>query len=130
MAARRDQLELNELEALEAPIEFLTENGYSILRSWEIDGRPAPANGTYTFVVRNEDESEREIIVTIAGDIITEVRYRTAGRVGPFSSFWIGSAERHLAEYLWEKEDYPEGNRLAVNQLDPDEIISALKWKA
>jgi hypothetical protein len=130
VAAQRDQFELNELPALEAPIEFLTENGFSILRAWEIDGRPAPADGTYVFIVRNEDDSEREIIVTIPGEIISDIRCRTAGRISSFSSFWIGSAERHLAEYLWEKEDYPDGNQLAITQLDPDEIISALNWKA
>jgi hypothetical protein len=130
VAAQRDQLELDELQALDAPIEFLTENGFSILRSWEIDGRPAPGDGTYAFVVRNEDNSEREIIVTIAVEIISDIRWRTAGRIGSFSSFWIGCAERHLAECLWEKDDYPDGNKLAVNQLDPDEIISALNWKA
>lgn len=130
MAAQREHLELNELPALDAPIEFLTENGFSIVRSWEVDGRPAPANGTYAFLVRNEGDREREIIVTIAVEIISDIRCRTAGRINGSSSFWIAAAERHLAEHLWEKENYPEQNKLAVNQLDPDEIICALNWRA
>jgi len=129
VAAQRDELQVNEPAELENPIEFLTENGFVILRSWEIDRAPAPTNGTFSFVVRSERDPQREIIVTISDKIITDISWRTRGRINCSSSFWISSAERHLAAYLWEQEDFPEGNRLTVRQLDPDEIISALNWR-
>ena len=130
MAAQRDELQVDGLEALDTPIEFLTENGFSILRSWECDHTPAPTNGTYSFLVQNETGRQREIIVTIADKIVADVTSRTKGRINCFSSFWISSAERHLADYLWKQEDYPAGDTLVVEQLDPEEIIAALKWQA
>jgi len=129
VAAERDELQINELSTLDPPIEFLTENGFSIRRSWEVDHLPAPTSGDYSFLVNSEQDPQREIIVTIAEKIITDIASRTGGRINCSSSFWINSAERHLAAHLWEHEDYPEGNCLSVNQLDPDEIISALKWQ-
>ena len=130
MAAQRDELQADGLEALDTPIEFLTENGFSILRSWECDHTSAPTDGNYSFLVQSEAGRQREIIVTIADTVITDVTSRTKGRINCFSSFWISSAERHLAAYLWEQEDYPAEDKLVVDQLDPEEIIAALKWQA
>ena len=130
MAVQRDEPQVNGLEALDSPIEFLTENGFSIVRSWECDHKAPPTDGTYSFLVQNEAGRQREIIVTIADQIITDVTSRTKGRINGFSSFWISSAERHLADYLWRQEDYPAENTLVVEQLDPEEIIAALKWQA
>jgi hypothetical protein len=129
VAAQRDKLQIDELEALDTPIEFLTENGFTILRSWEIGETPLPANGSYSFVVRKE-QSERQVIVTVGEDIIADIRLRTRGRIDWSHSFWISSAEHHLANYLWEQDDFPTFNQLIVDQLDPEEIMSALNWKS
>ena len=129
MAAQRDKLQIDELEASDAPIEFLTENGFTILRSWEIEDTAAPANASYLFVVR-EGQSERQVLVTISGDTLADINLRTRGRINRAHSFWISSAEHHLATYLWEQDDYPTFNQLIVDQLEPDEIMSALNWKS
>ena len=129
MAAQRDKLQIDELEALDSPIEFLTENGFTILRSWEIDGTPPPANATYSFVVRKE-QSERQVIVTIGEDIIADIRLRTRGRIEGSNSFWISAAENNLATYHWEQNDFPTFNQLIVDQLAAKEIMSALNWKS
>ena len=130
MTAQRGKLQVDELEAPDAPIEFLTENGFSIVRAWEVDGAQTPTSASYSFLVHKEQESPREVTVTIDEELVADISFRTRGRVTPANSFWISCAERHLAADLWEKDGYPEGNRLTVNQLDPDEIISALHWKS
>jgi hypothetical protein len=111
------------------PIEFLTENGFSILRLWEIDRTPPPLNGAYRFLVRNPQKSEREITVAITDELVMQATMHSRGRILLYSSFWIFCAERHLAIYLWENDDYPPEDRLNMNLLDPDDCDLALRWE-
>jgi hypothetical protein len=115
--------------AITRPIELVTENGFAILRLWEIDRMPPPKAGSYHFMVRNPPSLEREIIVEIADDLVVQIELKTRRRILPGSSYWICCAERHLATYLWENDDYPLGDRLCVNQLDPEDVMSAIRWK-
>ena len=130
MTAHREKLHVDELEALDNPIEFLTENGFSIVRAWEVDHARRPMSVNYLFLVHREQEPEREVLVTIDKALIVDIGSRTHGRVDHTNSFWISCAESHLATHLWEKDGYPDGNKLIVNQLEPDEIISALHWQS
>ena len=129
MTAQTNKVDVDKSEALVRPIEFLTENGFSIFRSWEVDGVSPPVDGTFPFLVRNEGDPLRKVVVTIKAEVIAEIGQRCRGRINISSSFWISCAERHLATYLWEQDDYPEDNNLSVDQLDPEEIISALRWR-
>jgi hypothetical protein len=128
MSAQINQTSPDDLTAPSRPIELLTENGYLIVRSWEITGIAAPANGTYSFVVQREQDFEREITVTIAAELFADLFRQTRGKISNPHSFWICCAERHLANHLWEKDDYPAGDRLAVDYLDPDDVMSAVNW--
>ena len=116
------------LAARTQPIELLTEKGFSIVRPWEVDQVPPPTSGTYRFRVRNPQNVERDIIVEVADAIVARVAIQTGGRILFQSSFWICCAERHLANYVWETADYPVNNKLRVEQLDPEDIMSALRW--
>jgi outer membrane protein OmpA-like peptidoglycan-associated protein len=73
VSAQRDNFRPDELPAKPPPIEFLTENEFSIFRSWEIDGVPAPVTGEYRFLVRNPQNAERQIVVQIAREVIAIV---------------------------------------------------------
>jgi hypothetical protein len=110
------------------PIELMTENGFSILRSWEMNQEPAPTAGYYTFLVRNTDSLEREITVEIPGDIVVNIELKTMRRIRPESTYWICCAERHLATYVWENDDYPPDDRLCVKRLIPEDVMSAIRW--
>lgn len=110
------------------PIELVTENGFSILRLWEIDRVPLPLAGKYNFMVRNPQSLEREITVEIADELVVEIELKTRQRVLPGSTYWMCRAERHLSTYLWENEDCPPGDRLCVSQLDPEDVMSAIRW--
>jgi hypothetical protein len=118
----------DDLAAQSRPIELLTENGYLIVRTWEIDRVHPPTDGTYSFLVHREQHSEREIVVTIAHALFDDIRLRTRGKISNTCSFWICCAERHLADYLWEKDDYPAGDKLVVDYLDPADVMSAVNW--
>lgn len=115
------------------PIELMTENGFSILRLWEIDRVPPPLAGNFQFLVRSPQDLareifQREVAVEIADDLFVEIAIRTSGRVLAGNSYWICCAERHLATYLWESNGCPPGDKLQVKELDPDDIIIAIRW--
>jgi hypothetical protein len=123
--AHSEQSRPDDLAEPAKPIELQTENGFSIVRRWEADNEPAPAGGSFAFLVRNPEGLTREIIVEISN----ELRIRTEIRIRELViSFWVSCAEHHLANYLWTMGDYPASNRLLVERFDPDDIISALRW--
>ena len=117
------------LPAKACPIELVTENGYSIRRRWEIDQVPPPAGSNYHFLVRNPQNFERQVTVEIAEELVLQIELRTGQRILVSNSFWICCAERHLATCLWENDAYPAADRLCISQLDPEDLMSAIRWK-
>jgi hypothetical protein len=124
-----DVVRTNDTKKLARPIEFLTENGFAIVRHWEIDGSPVPTEGSFSFRVRDPQGAECEVVVEIATELIIETAFSTRGRVQVSSSFWICCAERHLADYLSDHENLPDGDELLVETLDPEEVILATRWE-
>jgi hypothetical protein len=110
------------------PIELLTENGFSIVRPWETDKSYAPSGGKCRFFVSNSEATEHEVRVEISQELMSATSFRTRGRIQPSSLFWICCAERHLANYVWEHDAFPEGHKLVVETLDPEEVILARRW--
>jgi hypothetical protein len=110
------------------PIELVTENEFSILRLWEIDREPPPTADRYTFLIRNPLRLERQITVEIAHGLIVDIELKTTRRIRSGSTYWICCAERHLATYVWENDDYPPGDQLCVNRLNPEDVMSAIRW--
>jgi hypothetical protein len=110
------------------PIEFLTENGFSIIRLSDIDESIPAVGAIHEFLVRDPHEYELHITVQISSDAIAEVGGRCRGRISNESSYWISLAERHLAIYLWENDDYPPEAKLGVDDLTLDDIDLARRW--
>jgi len=110
------------------PIELQTENGFAISRLWEINRVPPPSDGTYPFLVRSPQNLERIVAVEIADDAVVQIELQTRLRILLSSSFWICCAERHLATYVHENDDFPPGDRLRVEQLSAEECMSAIRW--
>ena len=110
------------------PIEFLTENGFAIVRQWEIDGSPAPTGGTCRFRLSDAKGNARDVEVEILEQLMNETSLHTRGHIQLSSSFWICCAERHLADYVWQQDAFPDDDRLIVESLDPEEEMLAKRW--
>src|SRR6266850_4192 len=110
------------------PNKYLTENGFSIIRLAEIDKSIPAVGATHEFMVRDPYEYEHHIVVQISSDAIAEVGRRSRGRILKESSYWISLAERHLATYLWENDDYPPDTKLEVDDLTLDDIDLTRRW--
>src|ERR1700694_5731478 len=104
------------------PIEYLTENGFSIIRLSDIDKSIKAVGATHEFLVRDPHEYELHITVQVSSDAIAEIGRRSRGCISNKSSYWISLAERHLATYLWENDDYPPDAKLEVDDLTLDDI--------
>jgi hypothetical protein len=109
------------------PIEFITENGFSIVRPWESGKSPRPTAGKLRFSV-TDGFIEREVTVEISRRVTSEIELRTRGRIVESSLFWISCAERHLANHVSEHADFPEDDELIVEELNPEDILSLLRW--
>lgn len=124
----RNELVTEYSPAEDRPVEFLTENGFSIVRLCEIDNS-IPAGGfRHRFLVRDPDGFELEITVDIAERVAQALASRSRGRLTADSSYWVCCAERHLADYLCEQEDYPADARLIVDQPSLDDLNLARRW--
>jgi hypothetical protein len=117
------------VEAETRPIEFLTENGFFIQRPWEIDQSEPPCTGSFDFLVRDPQGLERRVKVEIAHHLVLRIAIQTGQRILLANSFWICCAERHLANHLWETNDFPLRNELRIAQLDPEDITTASRWR-
>jgi hypothetical protein len=111
------------------PIEFLTENGFSILRPWETDGTSPPDTGRCEFLVRKPDGVERKVLVEIADELVTRIAIHTCGRVLLSNSFWICCAESHLADYVWEHDGFPPDGSLRIARLTPRDMNLSIRWE-
>lgn len=130
MAVKKENLEVDSAAARFRPVELITENGFSIVRVGESDGSRRAPEGRYVFMVRDPEGSEREITVEIDQQAVNEITLRSRGRISSESSYWICCAERHLAEYLWENDNYPLDGKLTVEYLTPEDLNLAVRWGA
>lgn len=128
MAVKKEELEGDSETARYGPIELITENGFSINRASEVEGSRTPSAGPYAFVVRDPHGYELDIAVEIDPSAVLEVFKRSEGRISGDSSYWICCAERHLADYLWEQDDYPPDGVLKVVLLTPRDLNLARRW--
>jgi len=110
------------------PIELLTENGFSIIRLCDIDKSIPVVGAMHEFIVRDPHEYELQITVRVSPGTIAEIGWRASGRISRESSYWLSLAERHLATYLWENDDYPPDAELEVVDLTLDDIDLARRW--
>jgi len=110
------------------PIEYLTENGFSIIRLCEIDKSISATGTNHQFLVLDPNGYELQIAVDVSDSAIEQIVRRSRGRISNVSSYWISCTERHLATYLWENDDYPPDAKLTVNQLTLDDLDLAIRW--
>jgi len=128
MAVKIEELEADSAAARSRPIELITENGFSIVRASDIGGAN-PSADKYRFVVRDPQGYEFEIMVAIDQAAIAEVLLASSGRIASDSSYWVACAERHLADYLGEQDDYPPDATLRVELLTLRDRNLVYRWE-
>ncbi|SRR6266436_933278 len=128
MAVEKDHLEVDGGAERCRPIELITENGFSIVRADELDGVRLSPDRIFVFVVCDPHGYELEIRVEIALAAISEIAFRSRCLISTESSYWVACAERHLADYLWEHDDYPADGTLRVDLLTPRDLNLAHRW--
>jgi hypothetical protein len=128
-AMRRKQIRPDELPHTRSPIKYLTENGFSIVRISEIDSSVTDSPSECHFLVQYEEERKREIRVAFTENVVALLRIRRRFPLFETSAFWLVCAESSLANYLWEKNEYPPDDRLEINELSPDQLMLALHWR-
>lgn len=128
MAINREELISDHSPKASAPIEYFTENGFSIIRRCDLDDSISPSGTKHYFIVRDPHGYELEIVVEIDNKAVSEVMWRSRGRLSVTSSYWLALAERHLADYLWENDDYPPDAALSVDELSLNDLDLARRW--
>lgn len=130
MAVGRRQVTPDCLANKSSPIQYITENGFTIIRLCDIDESITAEGTKHSFVVRDPHGYELEITVDISDAAAAEIIGRSSERLPLNSSYWICCAERHLADYLWENDDYPPEARLKVDVLTLNDLNLARRWEA
>jgi hypothetical protein len=130
MAAQSERVRPDADEAsAPRPIELITENDYSIVRLWELNDEPAPAGGSFTFVVSALDGERETVVVEIAREVMVAIEVHTRGRILSSNSFWICCAEKHLAAHLSKHDEAPRDGRLRVETLTPADVNLSIRWE-
>lgn len=106
-----------------APIKVVTENGYGIARACEMDGA-----GKYKFIVSDSEEQACEVIVEFDPAAVTLVQSCRRQPLTSGSAFWVNCAERSLAAYLWEKDEFPPNGRLTLKEVCLSDLDAARLW--
>jgi hypothetical protein len=128
MAVTGRQVISDSLPTVSSPIQYVTENGFSIIRLCEVDGLENDTARECRFLVRNEGGWEREVTVHFEESLIAQIQSRRRTRLLNTSVLWLICAEQCLATYLWESDTYPDGGRLNIRELSVDGLVLATHW--
>jgi CRISPR/Cas system-associated endonuclease Cas1 len=127
MAVNRRQVIPDSLAKKASPIQYVTENGFSIVRLSEVDKSVTATSRECRFLVRNERGRECEVSVAFEESLIAQIQNHRRSRLSDGSVLWLVCAEQRLATYLWENDDYPDG-QLLIHELTADELLLATHW--
>lgn len=109
------------------PIEFVTENGFCILRLCSLQPATVDSVGECHFVVRNPGGEEGELVVGFDEAVITQVQRHRHIPLSDVSLFWLTLAEQHLATYIW-KNDHSPLSKLVISNLTGGDLSLAARW--
>lgn len=129
MAISRKELWPRNLPDAVAPIKYLTENGFSIVRVRDLDRSIRNSPNNCQFLVQRENEPQHEVCVSFSERLVDELKIRRRSPLSEASIFWLVCAENCLANYLWEHDQLPPNHSLTINELAPEELMLALHWR-
>ena len=111
------------------PIEYVTNNGFRLVRLSELHPSPVAPDNKCHFMVQPPGGEEREVSVDFDAGVIAQLQSQRHRRLSESSDFWVTLAEQHLATYLWKNNRLPAGERLVVSQLSSHDLALAASWR-
>jgi len=130
------KMTINENPALDSsstevspPIEFVTENGFSIVRLSELQPATVDSQSECHFLVRQPDGEESDVSVEFVVSVVAQAQSQRHIPLSATSDFWLTLAEQHLAVYVWKNNQCPASGRLVVSQLSSDDLVLAAGWR-
>ena len=110
----------------QAQIQTITMNGFTI-----VDDEEAPALDELQrrFIVISPEGARHDVLVQLEPEVIEYVERMTGRQLPAASSFWTVQARRLLSDFLWNERGVPPLRRLVLNNLDPDKLPVAARWK-
>jgi CheY-like chemotaxis protein len=109
-------------------IDRVTLNGFHFFSAAEAgDDTPYPPHERH-FVVTDPHAGDFRVTVLIDAESVDYVARMTRRRLPADSSFWTRRAERALAEHLWTEGRTPPGGRLALGEIDREQLAIAERW--
>ena len=112
-----------------ALIKLVTENGFHIIRACDLLSAPTSGPGVHRFIVRDQFGRECEVVVEFAPAALQLIERSSRRRLASDSSYWLASAERALAAYLWTQDAFPPDARLVLQEVSPNELELARRWQ-
>ena len=102
-----------------ASIRLITENGFEIRRIGPSELSPDNSAYEFCFNVTSPLGDETAVKVNFGEAAVASV-CQPSSRCDRETAFWLGYAERYLAQFLWEANRCPE--KLAVERLSADDL--------
>jgi hypothetical protein len=102
-------------------------NGFTIMDDYETTSLE---ENQHRFIVVSPDGQKHDVLVEIEPEAIAYVQRMTNRRLAPDNSFWTVQAQALLTDFLWNHGKVPPLRRLVLNNLDPDKVPVAARWKA
>ena len=99
MAVTKEKTSSERFSQVSFPIQYVTENGFSIIRQREVDGLENDTPRECRFLVRNERGWEREVTVHFAESLIEQIQRQRQTRLSETSvpgSFVPSSVSQHI----------------------------------
>ena len=106
-------------------IQTVTMNGYTIL------DEQTPTIEAYQrrFIVLSPEGQKHDVLIEIDTEAIGYVERMIGRRLPADSSFWTSEARRLLSDFLWNERKVPATRRLVLQNLDPDKVPAAARWR-
>ena len=112
------------------PIEYVTNNGYTLVRLSELHQSSVASDNKCHFMVQQPSGGEeREVSVDFDESVIAQVQSQRHTPLSERSDFWLTLAEQHLATYLGKNNRLPAGELLVVSQLSGHDLALAASWR-
>lgn len=115
-----------EISVQELQVQTITMNGFTILDDKETRSfNPAHRR----FIVVSPNDQHHEVLVEIDTEAIDYVHRMIGRRLPPDNPFWTSQARRLLSDFLWHEGRVPPTRRLVLEDLEPDTVLVAARWK-